>query len=194
MREPLTLDDLDTLEAPASTSGDGDHGRLAEHYLELARDPHPDDELLPGDFLVLAGEHRHLDGDTEGALRLFAEAATHEVSEGPDPRAWQVRLLFALDRPEEALELSEQLRRSRPTATETYLVMGEVWEGRDGRQALGWLTRGAVLADETQAPPGQLYLLCMARWRVRAALGHQPDEFDEFGIGFADALSSGGQD
>lgn len=192
----MTFEDLQTLELPAEIPGDpgSQHAARAEQYEALARAPHPDDEPLPGDFLVLAGEHRSMAGDAAGALRLFREAGDGETVDGPDPRTFQVRALFELDQPQQAKDLSEDLRRSRPDRTETYLYMGEVWEGRDNRQALGWLTRGAVFADETEAPPADLGMLCLARWRLRQSLGHEPDELDELGLGFAEALGTAGED
>lgn len=179
MREPLTVDVLEDKLADAETKGLDGHRELAAELLAFAEQPDDEDELSPADLLVGVGEQLSLAGEPVEALGYYQRAAECEMPTRPDARAFVVRALLDLDRTEEAEELSEQLRRSRPPIAETYLFMGEVWElAGELDRANRWLTRGALLA-QSQGSRSEWSMLVLGRYRVRRALGFPPDDFDQ---------------
>lgn len=189
VRDPVNFFDLDDLEESLRSASPAEHARAAADLVSWAEAPHPEDVPFPGDILVAAGDLLGRAGDHAGALGLYQRAAELGTSEGPDAHAYAVDSLFQLDRPAEARGLSETLRRGRPDRVDTYLAMATVWESHgDLKQSLGWSNRGIALAEEVDGPPADLGLLCLARWRVRHALGMDPDEYDELGMGFMDAV------
>lgn len=190
MREPIDLDWLDRFDEELSGASREAHAEAANTLLTWAQDPHPEDAAWPGDLLLRAAFQRSEAGDTEGALELALRASDAGISEGADPRAFATELHFLLDRPEEARAVSEDLRRSRPDTAETYWTMASIWEAhQDPKQALAWYNRGIALVEDTDGPPADLGLLCSGRWRVRQSLGLAPDDLDELGMGFDDAVA-----
>lgn len=189
MRDPVTFYDLDDLAESLRSASPAEHAKAAADVVSWAEAPHPEDIPFPGDLLVAAGDLLGRGGDLPGALRLYQRAAELGTSEGPDAKAYAVDSLFQLHQPEEARLLSETLRRGRPDRIDTYLAMATVWESHgDLLQSLAWSNRGIALAEETDGPPADLGLLCVARWRVRQSLRMEPDEYDELGMGFLDAV------
>lgn len=191
MREPIDFDWLERFDASLTGASPQAHAAAANELLTWAEQPHPEDEAWPGDLVLRAAFQLSSAGDTEGALGLALRAAEQGISEGADPRAFAAELLFQLARPEEAKEISEELRRSRPHDPATYWTMATIWESREElTQALAWSNRGIALVEEVEGPPADLGLLCSGRWRIRQALGHEPDELDELGMGFDDAVAN----
>lgn len=180
VRSPITPEDAEELEL----SGAG-HRQLADRLVAWAEEPHPDDALSPRELLTRAGEQLELADDVDAALELYRRAAAADGTAVPDPRAHLVTLLLQRGEREEALRWDRDLRRSRPEGGATYEYMGQTWlEVGDERRALGWYTRG-ILRHE-QGPPFEDYdlgALCLARWRLRERLGHQPDDYDFIGLG-----------
>lgn len=189
MRDPVTFFDLDDLEESLRSGSPAEHRKAAADLVSWAQSPHPQDVPFPGDILVAAGDLLSRAEDLVDALDLYRRAAELGTSEGPDANAYAVDVLFQLDRAQEARSLSESIRRGRPDRTDTYLAMATVWESQgDLTQSLAWANRGIALAEEVQGPPADLGLLCLSRWRVRQALGLDPDEYDDLGVGFLEAV------
>jgi hypothetical protein len=93
-----------------------------------------------------------------------------------------VQALLDLGHTREAEQVSEELRRVRPAAPETYLLVGEAWEAvGDLDRATRWLTRGVLLA-ESQADPTAWAMLLLGRLRVRGAVGFPPDDYDQMAL------------
>lgn len=191
MREPIDIDWLDRFDQELTDASAEAHTTAAQQLVSWAEDPHPQDRAWPGDLLLRAAFHLSQVEDHAGALQQAQRASDLGISEGADPRAFVAELLFLLDRPDEAKEVSEEVRRSRPEESETYWTMATIWEARgELRQALGWYTRGIVWVEDHDGPAADLGLLCSGRWRVRQAMGHAPDDLDELGIGFEEAVAA----
>ncbi|WP_324650639.1 hypothetical protein [Georgenia sp. H159] len=185
MRRPLSAEDAEELELSTP-----DHREIAEQLVAWAEQPGPDDELSPRELLTRAGEQLELAGDPAAAEAAYRRAAGADGDAALDPRSHLVAVLLDREEPDEALALDRDLRRSRPTEAATYEYMADVWaEHGDDRRALGWLTRGILVHEQG---PGfsdvDLSMLCLARWRLRERLGHQPDDHDVIGIGMLQRL------
>lgn len=190
MREPIDQDWLDRFEQGLTESSEAAHAAAAEQLVSWAEDPHEEDQAWVGDILLRAAFQFSEAGDVEGALAQALRASDAGISAGADPRAFATELLFMLGRPEDARATSEDLRRSRPVDPETYWTMATIWEAHDDpKQALAWSNRGIALVEDTDGPPADLGLLCAGRWRVRQSLGLEPDELDELGMGFEEAVA-----
>lgn len=190
MREPIDMDWLDRYDEHLTGASREDHAAAADQLVGWAEEPHPEDDVWRGDLLLRAAFQRSEAGDAEGALALALRASQAGISEGADPRAFATELHFLLDRPEEARAVSEDLRRSRPDTAETYWTMATIWEAhQDPKQALAWYNRGIALVEDTDGPPADLGLLCSGRWRIRQSLGLAPDDLDELGMGFDEAVA-----
>ncbi len=180
MRAPITPEDAEELELSGFS-----HRQVAAQLLAWAEEPHPDDAVSPRELITRAGEQHELADDVGAAVELYQRAAAADGDAQLDPRSHLVALLLRRGDRDEALRWDRELRRSSPYGGATYEYMGEVWlEEGDDRRALGWYTRG-VLRHE-QGPPFEDYDLaglCLARWRLRERLGHQPDDYDFIGIG-----------
>lgn len=190
MREPIDLDWLDRFEAGLEGASPTARAAAAEQLVAWADDRQPQDLAWPGDLMLRAAFQLSQAGDQGGALEHAQRASELGISHGADPRAFVVELLFSLDRPEEARAVSEDVRRSRPDEPETYWTMATIWEARgEAVQALAWYNRGIALVEDSDGPPADLGVLCAGRWRVRRSLGHAPDELDEMGMGFEEAVA-----
>lgn len=190
MREPIDLDWLDRFDEGLEGASPTARATAAEQLVDWAGDLQLQDGARPGDLMLRAAFQLSQAGDQEGALAHALHAGELGISHGADPRAFAVELLFSLDQPKEAKELSENVRRSRPDEPETYWTMATIWESRgEAVQALAWYNRGIALVEDSDGPPADLGLLCAGRWRVRQSLGHAPDELDEMGMGFEDAVA-----
>jgi len=190
MRAPLSEDDFDDLEIAVSGGSAADHRAAAEHLLALAKEAHPDDEISTADLLVAAGGQLRFADDPERAIDVLWRA--HECGgwDHLDPRAAIVDILLDQDDLAKAEEVSEQVRKSRPLETGTYLYLGELWGDRgETKRALGWLTRGIMLAEREGLARHELSMLCMGRWRIRRREGQEPDEYDEVAMEFKQQLT-----
>ena len=177
MRAPLTEEAVE--EKAARAAGTGGHGDLARQMLAWADHPHERDEVPGADLLVGAGEQFALAEDHASALDAYRRAARCEEVTSPDARGFVVQALLDLGRPAEAEQVSEELRRSRPSTAATYHLVGEAWEAAGKLdEANRWLTRGALLAEQQDAQMDWAILL-IGRLRVRRALGFPPDDYDE---------------
>ncbi|USQ81922.1 hypothetical protein NF556_09865 [Ornithinimicrobium faecis] len=190
MREPIDLDWLDRFDEGLADSSRAAHAEAATQLVARAADPHEQDGAWVGDILLRAAFQFSEAGDVEGALAQALRSSDAGISEGADPRAFATELLFLLERPDDAKATSEDLRRSRPVDPETYWTMATIWEARgETKQALAWYNRGIALVEDSDGPPADLGLLCSGRWRVRRSLGLDPDELDELGMGFEEAVA-----
>lgn len=194
MREPLTEDQLDDLVLGAARATTEERRALAERLRLWAQDPHPLDEMSPRELLAEAGGQRELAGDAEEALELYRSAA---ASHGPvtlDPRCMLIHLLHERGEHEEASEVEQDLRRSRPEQAATYEYMGQLCEELgETTRALGWFNRGISLAEDEGLMEAEMGALCLARWRLRERLGHDPDQFDQFGLDHHERVARGRQ-
>lgn len=177
MRPPLTFDSV--IDRAAQVSGEAGHRKLAANLLGWAAEPIEGDEVPVAYLLLEAGEQLDLAGDAEAALEAYRASAARPETTVPDARAFVVHTLVGLGRVEEAEELSEQLRRSRPADAQTYELVGETWEAAgELDRANRWFTRGLMLAEEQQER-GTFAVLLISRRRVRRAIGFPPDGYDE---------------
>ncbi|GGK75921.1 hypothetical protein [Ornithinimicrobium pekingense] len=182
MREPVTEEQLDDLVLGAGTATPHERHDLAERFRTWADEPHPLDEVSPRELLTQAGEQHELAGDDEAALELYRRAAASPGPVALDPRCLVIHLLHRRGEHDQADELEQRLRRSRPRQASTYEYMGEVCvELGETARALGWFNRGITLAEDEGLLEAEMGGLCLARWRLRERLGHDPDQYDEFG-------------
>lgn len=187
MRGPLTLDDVEELEARARTP---EQRRTAAAQLTAwAQEVHPDDEwLTPAVLLVHAGGVLGLAGDHEAALVLFQRAVAAEGHAPPDIRCYLHHGLLKVGDTGGARRLAEEVRRSRPTDPDVYLLIGENYELADDlAEANRWLTMGMLRAtrdptDRNVVAERSRTMLVNARRRVRRALGFPPDDYDAIAV------------
>lgn len=196
MREPVTFDHVDDLifaAGHATEDGhatEGAHRDLAEQLGQWAQDPHPLDELSPRELLTEAGAQLERAGDLDGALDLYRRAVASHGHATLDPRCMVVGVLHRQGRHEEADAVEQELRRSRPAEAATYAYMGELCEELgETTRALGWFNRGLSLAEDGGLVEADMGRLCLARWGLRQRTGHDPDQFDQFGIDYAERVS-----
>lgn len=190
MRDPVTSDQLDVLVVRAGTSPGSGRRALAEQLQAWAEDPHPYDEPSPRELLTLAGEQLEKAGDEDGALTLYRRAVTSHGPVAVDPRCRIVAVLHRRGEHADADEVEHELRRSRPGSAATYTCMGRLCEERgETARALGWFNRGISLAEQDGLVEADMGELCLSRWQLRRRLGQDPDQFDEFGIDYAERIS-----
>ncbi len=147
------------------------------------------DEVSPRELLTEAGEQHELAGDEEAALALYRRAVGSTGRAALDPRCLLIHLLYRRGERAEADELEQRLRRSRPREASTYEYMGQVCvELGETTRALGWFNRGITLAEDEGLMEAQMGRLCLARWRLRESLGHDPDQFDQFGADYLERV------
>ncbi|MGI8947522.1 MAG: hypothetical protein ACR2FV_06025 [Ornithinimicrobium sp.] len=180
MRAPLSEDDFNDLEIAVSGGSKDDHRAAAKHLVTLAQETHPDDEMSAADLLVAAGGQFRFAEDPERAVDVLWRAYECGGWDHLDPRAAIVDILLDQDERVKAQEVSEQVRKSRPLDASTYLYLGELWDDRgETKRALGWFTRGIMLAEHEGLAHHEASMLCMGRWRIRRREGQEPDEYDE---------------
>jgi tetratricopeptide (TPR) repeat protein len=181
MRSWLNVDDIERLEASARTPKA--HRRAAATLADWARETNRDDEVTPADLLSAAGWHLDQAGDTEAALTLYRQAVAAGGMTDPDARCVQHAALLAAGRPDEARQVADELRRSRPRISDI-AAMAENFElAGDLEQAHRWAAMGVNRLDlddaaDTDVDYEVVYLLDVRR-RIRQALGFPPDELDE---------------
>lgn len=181
MREPLTYEDVEELEAVSTTAQQ--HVDAAGELARAARETHPDDELSPADLLVAAAFHLREVGDAEQEITTLQAAVDADGDAAPDTRVWLHGALLHAGRLEQADELATEIRRSRTSDPDVYDVVGGAYEDvGDLETAHRWLTMG--LTRLSRREPGTvseeaLTRLTLSRSRVRQELGHPPDAVDE---------------
>lgn len=181
MRSWLSFDDIERLEASARTPKA--HRKAAATLEEWAREPNPDDEVIPADLLSAAAWHLGQAGDTEASLALHRQAVAAEGTTEPDARCLLHAALLAAGRPDEAGQVADDLRRTRPriidiaAMAENFELVGEL------AQAHRWAAMGVNRLDLDASPDTDddydVVVLLNARRRIRQALGFPPDELDE---------------
>ena len=182
MRNTLTFDDIEGLEASARTPQA--HRRAAARLTEWAEQQHPDDEVTPADLLSAAAWHLGRAGDTEASLGLYRRAVTAEGTTTPDARSLLHAALLEAGRLDEARQVADDFRRSHPRIADC-ADMAECFEVvGDLEQAHRWAEMG-VNRLELDAPEdaddaeSDVITLLDVRRRVREELGFPPDELDE---------------
>jgi tetratricopeptide (TPR) repeat protein len=179
VRTPVDDDALEELEAAAQTPED--HRGAAARLVAWAEEPHADDDVPPARLLSAAAWHLETAGDPEQALDLHRRAVTAPGDVVPDARCYLHGALLENGHAAEAEELADVIRRSAPTDTDVYLIMGENYAlAGDLRQAHRWLTMGAERLERTdQSISGiGVFHLLRARRRVRDGLGLPADDLD----------------
>jgi predicted MarR family transcription regulator len=181
VRDRLTYDDIERLEA--STPTPKAHREAAARLVAWSEDRHPQDVVTPADLVSAAAWHLDQAGDVDAALDLHRRAVTAEGTTTPDARCMLAAALFDAGRPEEAKQVADDLRRSRPRVIDIG-SMAEVFElAGDLQQAHRWtamgLSRLELVTDEDELEEFDVEQLLRTRRRIREALGYPPDEHDE---------------
>jgi hypothetical protein len=181
MRDPVTYDDIERLEATAGTPAT--HRDAAKRLLAWAEERNPRDEASPADLVSAAAWHLDQAGDEEAALDLHRRAVTAEGRTTPDARCMLVAALLDAGRADEAKQVAEDLRRAHPRVVD-FAGMAEIFElSGDLKQANRWVAMGMsrldLITDDDPLEDVDVEVLMNTRRRVRHALGFPPDEFDE---------------
>jgi tetratricopeptide (TPR) repeat protein len=181
VRTAVDFEDIERLEASAPT--DKAHREAAATLLGWAAERHPDDEATPADLVSAAAWHLDQAGDIEAALELHHRAVTAEGTTTPDARCTLAAALFDAGRPDEARQVAEDLRRSRPRIVDI-AGMAEVFElVGDLQQAHRWIAMGIsrleLVGEADPLEDVDVELLLNARRRVRQSLGFPPDDLDD---------------
>lgn len=176
MREPLTYDDVEAIERQRTPEA---HRSAAAELLSWVEQGHPDDEVTPADLLVAAAWHLGQAGDTEPSLDLYRRAVAAESVTTPSARCSLHAALLDAGRLDEARQVADEVRRSRPGIADI-ADMAETFElNGDLRQAHRWAEMG-VNRLELDAPEDvEVITLLNVRRSVREQLGFPPDELDE---------------
>lgn len=192
MREPVSHDHVDALVHEAGRGGPVEHRELAHQLRVWAEGPHLLDGPSPRELFMRAGEQLSLAGDDEAALAFDRRAAASHGDAQLDPRCLVVELLHGRGEHDEADRIEQELRRSRPGSAATYEYMGQLCArlGETAR-ALGWFNRGLSLAEDQGLLEAEMGSLCLARWRLRHGAGHDPDQFDQFGMDYHERVRRG---
>jgi predicted Zn-dependent protease len=181
VRDRLTHDDLERLEVATQTPKA--HREAAARLVAWSQERHPQDVVTPADLVSAAAWHLDQAGDVEAALDLHRRAVTAEGTTLPDARCMLAAALFDAGRPEEAKQVADDLRRSRPRVIDIG-SMAEVFElAGDLAQAHRWTAMGLgrleLVTDDEELQEYEVETLLATRRRVREALGYPPDEYDE---------------
>ena len=178
MRDWLTFDDIEQLEASARTPKA--HRRAAAELAEWAQERNPDDEVTPADLLSAAAWHLEQAGDIEASLDLHRRAVSADGTTTPDARVLLHAALLAAGRHEEARRVADDFSRSRPRIS-YFADMAESFElNGDLEQAHRWAEMGVnrlELGVEEDDDVGVISLLNVRRV-IRRRLGFPPDELD----------------
>jgi len=184
MRNPVTEDDVEMLEATARTTTD--HRNAAARLTGCAHEPVPGDEPSPARLLVAAAWHREQAGERAVALDLYRRAVTAPGSAPPDTRCWLHSALLTAGLVHEARQLADEIRRESPSDLSVFEVVGESYEeAGDLAQAHRWFTMGTRhvdldgLDELTAEDDASGYALVRARRRVRRLLDLPLDALDE---------------
>lgn len=178
MRRRLTTDDIERLEASARTAKA--HRKAAETLTGWAQEPVRDDEVTPADLLVAAAWHLQQAGDGEAALVLYRRAVAAGATTSIDARCLLHAALLGAGLSEEAQQVAEEFRRSRPRVSDITAMAENYEETGNLEQAHRWVVVGANRLDlDDAADEFEIEYLLTARHRIRRALGFPPDELDE---------------
>lgn len=177
MRDPVTYLDVERLEGSATKAEA--HRKAAATLIGWAEEPHPEDQPSPADLVSAAAWHLDQAGDDDAALNLHRRAVTADGTTTPDARCMLAAALFDADRPEEARQVAEDLRRSHPRIVDI-AGMAEIYElVGDLQQAHRWTSMGIsrleLVADTEELEDVEVELLMDTRRRVRQALGFPPE-------------------
>jgi hypothetical protein len=181
VRARLDVDDLERLEASARTPKA--HRDAAAALLTWAEEHRPDDGVSPAELVSAAAWHLDQAGDDDAALLLHRRAVVSEGTTTPDARCTLHAALLDAGRLDEARQVADDLRRSRPRIVDI-ASMAEVLEvAGDLEQAHRWVAMGVsrldVTADTDWPEDYEVEVLLDVRRRVRQALGFPPDELDQ---------------
>jgi hypothetical protein len=182
VRSPLTTDDLERLEVTARTPKA--HRQAAATLVGWARESNPDEEVSPADLFSAAGWHLDRAGDTEEALALYRQAVAAEGTATPDARCTLHAALLAANRSDEARQVADDLRRSRPRIIDVAFMAENFELVGDLEQAHRWAAMGVSRLElSTEADrvedDYEIITLLNARRRIRQSLGFPPDELDD---------------
>ena len=179
MRDWLTFDDIERLEASARTLKA--HRRAAATLTGWAQESNPDDEVTPADLLSAAAWHLEQAGDTDASLDLYRRAVSAHGTTTPDARSLLHAALLATGRHEEARRVADDFRRSRPRIAD-FADMAENFElNGDLEQAHRWAEMGASRLEQGVEEDDDVAVISLLNVRrsVRQELGYPPDELDE---------------
>ena len=181
MRKPLSFDDIEAIERRRTPEA---HRSAAAELLSWVEQRHPDDEVTPSDLLSSAAWHLGEAGDVEPSLDLYRRAVTAQGPANPDPRCLLHAALLEAGRTDEARQVADEVRRSRPGIGDI-ADMAENFElNGDLQQAHRWAEMG-VTRLELESPEDvdvddvDVITLLNVRRSVREQLGYPPDELDE---------------
>jgi len=180
MRDWLSSDDIERLEASARTPKA--HRRAAETLTGWAQEPNGDDDVTPADLLSAAAWHLQQAGDSDAALGLYRQAVAAGGTTSLDARCLLHAALLEAGLSEEAQQVADEIRRSRPPISEVTSMAENFEEAGDLDQAHRWVVMGVNrldLDDGTEpADDFDTEYLLSARLRIRRAIGFPPDDLD----------------
>jgi hypothetical protein len=182
VRKPLTFEDIEAIERQRTPEA---HRSAAAELLAWAEQRHPDDEVTPADLLSSAAWHLGQAGDIEPSLDLYRRAVAAEDTTKPDARCLLHAALLDAGQLDEARQVADDLRRSRPRILDCAAMAEAFEESGDLRQAHRWVEMGVTQlelddAEDTDDDDSELIVLLNIRRKVRRQLGFPPDELDEF--------------
>ena len=178
MHDPLSYDDVEALDAFARTPKA--HRAEAAKLLAWAAETTPDDEVSEAELVSAAAWHLGQAGETEAALDLRRRAVEADGQCTPDARSELHAALLEAGRAEEARQVADAFRRSRPRLEDVADMASTFEMAGDLQQAHRWVEMGVSrldLADE--ADDYAVIQLRNVRRLVRRQLGFPPDELDE---------------
>ena len=182
MRNPLSFDDVEAIERQRTPEA---HRSAAAQLLAWVEQRHPDDEVTPADLLSAAAWHLGEAGDTEASLDLHRRAVAIGRTTSIDARCLLHGALLDAGQLDEARQVADDLRRSRPRIFDCAAMAENFFMAGDLRQAHRWVEMG-VSQLELDAPEdsndadSDLIVLLNIRRTVRRQLGFPPDELDEY--------------
>ena len=180
MRDWLSSDDIERLEASARTPKA--HRRAAETLTGWAQEPNGDDDVTPADLLSAAAWHLQQAGDSDAALGLYRQAVAAGGTTSLDARCLLHAALLEAGLSEEAQQVADEIRRSRPPISEVTSMAENFEVAGDLDQAHRWVVMGVNrldLDDGTEpADDFDTEYLLSARLRIRRAIGFPPDDLD----------------
>lgn len=180
MRTPLTYDDIEAIERQRTPAA---HRSAAAELLAWAEERHQDDEVTPADLVSAAAWHLSKAGDVEAGLDLHRRVVAMGGGTSVDARCLLHAALLDAGQHEEARQVADDLRRSRPTLTECASMAENFYLIGDLRQAHRWAEMGVnqlqLEAPEDISDDFGVIVLQNIRRSVRRKLGFPPDELDE---------------
>ena len=180
VRGPLTFDDIEAIERQRTPDA---HRSAAAELLSWVEERHPDDEVSPADLLSSAAWHLGEAGDVEASLDLHRRAVAAEGAVSPSARCSLHAALLEAGQLEEARQVADEIRRSRPSIGDMADMAENFDMHGDLQQALRWAEKGVTklqldAPDDIEDDIGVISLLNIRR-NVRQQLGFPPDELDE---------------